>query len=85
MTEVPTLRFSEMSEAEVRAMFVARQPMGRLGTAEEVAMLAVYLGFTIAGLAGSALLASVARCLPPMRDVPTRVNAGAEGMAACKT
>jgi 2-keto-3-deoxy-L-fuconate dehydrogenase len=24
-------------------MFVARQPMGRLGTAEEVAMLAVYL------------------------------------------
>jgi 2-keto-3-deoxy-L-fuconate dehydrogenase len=31
------------SEAEVRAMFVARQPMGRLGTAEEVAMLAVYL------------------------------------------
>ncbi|MGL4728921.1 MAG: SDR family oxidoreductase, partial [Bosea sp. (in: a-proteobacteria)] len=31
------------SEAEVRGMFVARQPMGRLGTAEEVAMLAVYL------------------------------------------
>ncbi|PPD13846.1 MAG: NAD(P)-dependent oxidoreductase [Methylobacterium sp.] len=31
------------SEAEVRAMFIARQPMGRLGTAEEVAMLAVYL------------------------------------------
>lgn len=31
------------SEAEVRAMFVARQPMGRLGTAEEVALLAVYL------------------------------------------
>lgn len=31
------------SEAEVRAMFIARQPMGRLGTAEEVALLAVYL------------------------------------------
>ncbi|MCU0820556.1 MAG: SDR family oxidoreductase [Beijerinckiaceae bacterium] len=34
---------SGKSEAEVRAMFIARQPMGRLGTAEEVAMLAVYL------------------------------------------
>ncbi|MCA3594218.1 MAG: SDR family oxidoreductase [Methylobacterium sp.] len=34
---------SGKSEAEVRAMFVARQPMGRLGTAEEVAKLAVYL------------------------------------------
>lgn len=31
------------SEAEMRAMFIARQPMGRLGTAQEVAMLAVYL------------------------------------------
>ncbi len=31
------------SEAEARAMFVARQPMGRLGLAEEVAALAVYL------------------------------------------
>ena len=31
------------SQDEVRAMFIARQPMGRLGTAEEVAMLAVYL------------------------------------------
>ncbi len=30
--------------AQVEAAFVARQPMGRLGTAEEVAMLAVYLG-----------------------------------------
>ena len=29
--------------AEVRANFVARQPMGRLGTAEEVANLAVFL------------------------------------------
>jgi 2-keto-3-deoxy-L-fuconate dehydrogenase len=31
------------TEAEARGMFVARQPMGRLGTAEEVAALAVYL------------------------------------------
>jgi 2-keto-3-deoxy-L-fuconate dehydrogenase len=31
------------SEAETRQAFVARQPMGRLGTAEEVAALAVYL------------------------------------------
>jgi len=30
--------------AQVEAAFIARQPMGRLGTAEEVAMLAVYLG-----------------------------------------
>jgi 2-keto-3-deoxy-L-fuconate dehydrogenase len=30
-------------EAEVRQMFVDRQPMGRLGTAEEVAAIAVYL------------------------------------------
>ena len=30
-------------EAEIRQAFVDRQPMGRLGTAEEVAMLAVYL------------------------------------------
>ena len=29
---------------EVEAMFVARQPMGRLGTADEIAALAVYLG-----------------------------------------
>lgn len=28
---------------QVEAMFVARQPMGRLGTADEVALLAVYL------------------------------------------
>lgn len=34
---------SGKSEAEVRAAFIARQPMGRLGTAEEVAMLALYL------------------------------------------
>jgi 2-keto-3-deoxy-L-fuconate dehydrogenase len=31
------------TEAEVRQMFVDRQPMGRLGTAEEIAALAVYL------------------------------------------
>ena len=29
---------------EARAAFVARQPMGRIGTAEEIAWLAVYLG-----------------------------------------
>lgn len=34
---------SGKSEAEVRAAFIARQPMGRLGKAQEVAMLAVYL------------------------------------------
>jgi 2-keto-3-deoxy-L-fuconate dehydrogenase len=34
---------SGKSEAEVKAMFVARQPMGRLGSAEEIAALAVYL------------------------------------------
>ena len=28
---------------EIRQMFVDRQPMGRLGTAEEIAHLAVYL------------------------------------------
>lgn len=31
------------SEGEVRQMFIDRQPMGRLGTAEEVAAMAVYL------------------------------------------
>ena len=36
-------RSSGKSEAEVKAMFVARQPMGRLGTADEIAALAVYL------------------------------------------
>jgi 2-keto-3-deoxy-L-fuconate dehydrogenase len=34
---------SGQSLEQVEAMFIARQPMGRLGTAEEVAMLAVYL------------------------------------------
>lgn len=33
---------SGKSVKEVREAFIARQPMGRLGTAEEVAMLAVY-------------------------------------------
>ena len=31
------------SEAEVRQAFVGRQPMGRIGKAEEVAALALYL------------------------------------------
>lgn len=34
---------SGKTEDEVRAQFVARQPMGRLGTADEIAALAVYL------------------------------------------
>ncbi len=34
---------SGQSVAQVEAAFVARQPMGRLGTANEIAMLAVYL------------------------------------------
>lgn len=33
-----------ISEAAARQAFIDRQPMGRLGTAEEIAMLAVYLG-----------------------------------------
>ncbi|HEY1858064.1 SDR family oxidoreductase [Acidocella sp.] len=33
----------QRSEAEVRAAFTARQPMGRLGTATEIAALATYL------------------------------------------
>ena len=36
-------RTTGKTEAEAREMFVSRQPMGRLGTAEEVAMLAVHL------------------------------------------
>jgi 2-keto-3-deoxy-L-fuconate dehydrogenase len=34
---------SGKSEAEVEQMFIARQPMGRLGRADEIAALAVYL------------------------------------------
>src|SRR5690349_18457152 len=34
---------SEKTEDEARAMFVARQPTGRLGTPEEIAQAAVYL------------------------------------------
>jgi 2-keto-3-deoxy-L-fuconate dehydrogenase len=34
---------NKMTEAQARQMFIDRQPMGRLGTAEEIAMLAVYL------------------------------------------
>jgi 2-keto-3-deoxy-L-fuconate dehydrogenase len=36
-------RKTSKSEAEVRQGFIDRQPMGRLGTAEEVAAIAVYL------------------------------------------
>jgi 2-dehydro-3-deoxy-L-fuconate 4-dehydrogenase len=36
-------RQTGQDEANVRQAFIDRQPMGRLGTAEEVAMLAVYL------------------------------------------
>ena len=36
-------RASNQTEEQVRAAFVARQPMGRLGSAAEVAALAVYL------------------------------------------
>ena len=34
---------AEKTEDEARAMFVARQPTGRLGTPEEIAQAAVYL------------------------------------------
>jgi 2-keto-3-deoxy-L-fuconate dehydrogenase len=34
---------SGKSEQEIEALFVARQPMGRLGSAEEIAALALYL------------------------------------------
>ena len=37
-------RASGQTLAQVEAAFVARQPMGRLGTAAEIALLAVYLG-----------------------------------------
>jgi 2-keto-3-deoxy-L-fuconate dehydrogenase len=46
---------SGTAEADVLAAFQARQPMGRLGKAEEIAALAVYLasdesGFTTGGV-----------------------------------
>jgi 2-keto-3-deoxy-L-fuconate dehydrogenase len=34
---------TKVTEAAARQAFIDRQPMGRLGTAEEIAMLAVYL------------------------------------------
>jgi 2-keto-3-deoxy-L-fuconate dehydrogenase len=34
---------SNKAESEVRRMFIERQPMGRLGTAEEIAAAAIYL------------------------------------------
>jgi 2-keto-3-deoxy-L-fuconate dehydrogenase len=34
---------SGQTEADVEALFISRQPMGRLGRVEEIAMLAVYL------------------------------------------
>ncbi|MQT44492.1 SDR family oxidoreductase, partial [Pseudomonas sp. FSL R10-0765] len=34
---------------EVYAAFAARQPMGRIGTAEEIAQLALYLGSSASG------------------------------------
>ena len=39
----------EMTVEHARQAFIDRQPMGRLGTAEEVAMLAVYLASDEAG------------------------------------
>ena len=35
---------SGKSDEDIRKMFVARQPIGRVGKAEEIAALAVYLG-----------------------------------------
>ncbi|WP_332688749.1 SDR family oxidoreductase [Bosea sp. (in: a-proteobacteria)] len=37
-------KVTKTTEAQARQAFVDRQPMGRLGTAEEIAWLAVYLG-----------------------------------------
>lgn len=41
---VELAKATETTEAAARQAFVDRQPMGRLGTAEEIAWLAVYLG-----------------------------------------
>ncbi|HTJ90733.1 MAG TPA: SDR family oxidoreductase [Acidocella sp.] len=43
------------SEAEVRAAFVARQPMGRLGTAAEIAAFATYLASDESGFTTGAI------------------------------
>jgi 2-keto-3-deoxy-L-fuconate dehydrogenase len=44
-------------EAEARKMFIARQPMGRLGTAEEIAYAALYLASDeSAYMTGSAII-----------------------------
>jgi 2-keto-3-deoxy-L-fuconate dehydrogenase len=36
-------RFTNKSEAEVMDAFIARQPLGRIATAEEIAALVTYL------------------------------------------
>jgi 2-keto-3-deoxy-L-fuconate dehydrogenase len=41
---VDLAKVTKTTEAQARQAFIDRQPMGRLGTAEEIAMLAVYLG-----------------------------------------
>lgn len=46
---------SGKSLAEVRQAFVARQPMGRIGTAEEVAALALYLASDESGFTTGAI------------------------------
>jgi 2-keto-3-deoxy-L-fuconate dehydrogenase len=41
---VELAKVTKTTEAQARQAFIDRQPMGRLGTAEEIAWLAVYLG-----------------------------------------
>ena len=41
---VDLAKVTKTTEAQARQAFIDRQPMGRLGTAEEIAWLAVYLG-----------------------------------------